>query len=169
MSEKVALSTRIVPAQFSILPAHVQPQELTVSATAVLIQPLYLYRLVHAIHQPVPGQRRVVILSPGRVESPVLGYPIGLVVAPLVGVIILSGRRRRHLQREIRRLALLIYRVAPLFDDERAVDFVRYQKVRPANARALSRRPSHRNLSENYRRLRVSHVNFQGVDMGGAV
>ena len=83
---KVALRHGVEEAKLPILPADVQPQRLAVPAAAIF-QRLNGAALVLPIHQPVSCERSVVVIAATRVETPVFGDAVSLIVQTLRRVI----------------------------------------------------------------------------------
>ena len=86
--------------------------------------------LIGVADQPVSGQRNVITLPAGGVETPVFGDAEGGVVIPLPSVVVERGGNRGHFQREVRRLALYLNCVTHLGHNRCRIDVEGHNQVR---------------------------------------
>ena len=71
VSAKITLGPRVEEPQPPILPAHIQSQHIAVPTKTTFAYPVDDNGLIHAVNQPVPGKRRIVVLAATRVKPPV--------------------------------------------------------------------------------------------------
>ena len=122
----VEIAIRIVKAQLPVLPADIHAQDFAVSASALIVQPLYRDRLILAVHKGVAGKRRVVVVAAAVVKAPVLARAVAGVVHALGCVVNRAGAFGRHFQRQIGRLAMRVNRIAFVGFDAPHVAVERY-------------------------------------------
>ena len=80
---QVALPHRVIPAQFFVLPAQVQVQDIAVPPVMPFSRPVDGDGLIHAVYQAVAGDVSLVVTAAGGVKPPVFGNPHPGVVPPL--------------------------------------------------------------------------------------
>ena len=115
-----------------------------------------------SVHQPPADQPAGVAQAPVRVKEPVLQYPEGGVVNPLVQLVVARRGVRRHLQHEFGRLALVANGVPLLGNDPGAPDVKGDEQIRDADFAAPPGNPPVKwNLAKHYGGLRVAQMQAQ--------
>ena len=153
---------RVIPAQRSIFPAHLQPQNRAAAIVHRRRVPAYRNGPVYAVHQRPARQPGGIAPPPVRVKQPVFLHPKAGIVQQLAPFIVSGRSVRCHFQHKIRRLALLADSVPALLQNVFAPDVESDEQVgNPHPVPPPGDFPGDGNLAQHNRSVRVAQMPAQ--------
>ena len=169
MRWQIAFIDRVVPAQFSVLPAQIQVQSIAVAPVPISVGLVNGNRLVFSVDQAVAGQPRPVVTPAGGVKPPVFRHTVGGVAVAFVSDVVAGGMDGCYFQHEIRRLFPFRDGIAPrghygIPVHAESDDYIRVQQplLRAGN-------PADGHFAQHQSSIRRAQMPNQRRDMAGAV
>ena len=162
--------SRVVPAQPSVFPAHIQPQHGAPAVVHPRRVPDNHNRHIAPVFPPPPNQAGGVAPPPVRVKQPVFGDAESGVVQQLDDFVVARRVVGCHFQHKIGRLALLADGVALLLNNPGAEDAEGDEQVGyPHAGAAAGHFPGDGDFAQHYGGFGVAQVQAQGGLVAGVV